>query len=154
MLRILILLFVISISCKVLAADLIEGQWDGKVTLHGKKPAKAKFHVRSKGNDDEMSYKIEMFHIERPYKFEDLTVGEKSMKFVFNTGDEYECLLHYDEKEKKNIEECKDREGYCGKCIFQSDDEIRNIIINMLPPIEEAEAPEQDNAEAKGEPLD
>lgn len=72
MVRILVLLIMVSISHSVFAAELVEGQWDGMVTMHGKKTDEVKFRVRSKQNDDVVSYKIDMFYKERPFKFEQL----------------------------------------------------------------------------------
>ena len=142
MLRILVLLITASISHSVIAAELVEGQWDGTVTMHGEKSSNVKFRVRSKQNDDVISYKIDLFYNERPFKFDKLTVNKKEMKFLLNTGAEYDCVLTLDDKQKKDIKECKNKEGYCGKCIHLIDDETREIIINMQPPLEAPEAPE------------
>jgi len=122
--------------------------------MHGQEPAKAKFRVRSTENDDAVSFKINMYYDERRFKFEKLTVGKKEIKFVLDTGEKYDCVLSYDKKVKKELKECKNKEGYCGKCLLEIDDEIRKIIINMLPPEQAPEAPEQDDAGADDESND
>ncbi len=149
MVRILVLLITALISHSVFAAGLVEGQWNGKITMHGKKSDEVRFRVRSKQNDDLVSYKVDMFYKERPFKFEKLKVDTKEMKFVLDTGVEYDCVLSLDDKEKKDIEDCKNKEGYCGKCIHSGDGEVRKIIINMLPPLEAPDTSEQDDAEAE-----
>jgi hypothetical protein len=146
MIRILILLITASISHSAVAAKLVEGQRTGVVTMHGQESAKDKFRVRSTENDDVISFKINMYYDERRFKFEKLKVGKKEIKFVLDTGEKYDCVLSYDKKVKKELEECKNKEGYCGKCILEIDDEIRKIIINMLPPEQAPEASEQDDA--------
>lgn len=146
MVRILALLITASISYSAFAAELVEGQRDGVVTMHGQEPIRAKFRVRSNQNDDVISFKIDMFYDERRFKFDKLTVGKKEIRFVLDTGEIYDCVLFYGNKEKNDIKECKNKEGYCGKCILEIDDEIRKIVINMLPPEEAPEAPEQDGA--------
>ena len=150
MVRILVLLITALISHSVFAADLVEGPWVGKFTMHGKnKPDDVKFRVRSKQNDDVVSYKIGMFYKGRRYIFDKLTVDAKEMKFVLDTGDKYNCVLSFDDKEKKDIEECKNKKGYCGKCIHLADDETHKIIINMLSPLKAPDVSEQDDAEAE-----
>lgn len=126
----------------VISAELVEGERAGKIKFHGKEFDSATFVVRPIKKGDELSYKIEMIHDERPYDFEQLTFDSKEMMFVFDTGQEYNCVLSDDEEVKKDIEKCKDKKGYCGECIHLADDgKQKLIIINMKPPQAESEPP-------------
>jgi hypothetical protein len=139
MIRVLILLIAISTAHTAYATDLVEGQWEGKITMYKEKPAKASFRVRAKASGEDIRYKIEMFHNERRYKFGNLKVDGKSLKFTLDTGDEYECLLSSDPEVKEAV--CKDKEGYCGMCTHQADGDLRTIIVNMLPPETAGDSP-------------
>lgn len=91
-----------------------------------------------------------MIHDDRLYGFDKLAFDSKEMGFALDTGQEYNCVLSLDEKAKNDIEECKDKKGYCGKCIHLADDETQKlIIINMKPPHAESEPPVQESAEAE-----
>lgn len=137
----------------VFAAELVEGERDGKIKLHGQEFVPATFVVRSIKKGDELIYKIEMIHDDRLYDFDKLTLDSKEMRFVLDTGQEYNCVLSLDEKVKKDIKECKDKKGYCGECIYLADDvKQKLIIVNMKPPSEEPETPVQDNAEIEDKP--
>lgn len=156
--KIILLLLITALTpYSVLAAELIEGEREGKVKFHGRGKIfeTVTFFVRSIKKGDELSYKIEMIHADRPYSFEDLTVDNKEMRFMLDTGEEYDCVLSFDEKIKKDIQECKDREGYCGECIqLAGDVKQKTIIINMKPPPEEPQPPGQDNAGAEDQSSD
>ena len=145
--KIILLFLILALTpYSVFAAQLVDD--DGKIKFHDQEFVPATFVFRSKKNGDELSYKIEMIHDERPYKFEKLTFDGKQMMFVLDTGLEYNCVLSFDEKVKKDIKDCKDREGYCGECIHLADDEKQKlIIINMKLPPKEPEPPVQDNAD-------
>jgi len=147
----IILLFLIMALTpySVFSAELVEGEREGKIKLHGQEFDPATFVVRSIKKDDELIYKIEMIHDDRLYDFDRLTFDSKEMSFFLDTGREYNCVLSLDEKVKNDIKECKDKKGYCGECIHLVDDETQKlVIINIKPPPEETEPPVQDNAEA------
>lgn len=149
----IILLFLIMAMApySVFSAELVEGERDGKIKLHGQEFVPATFIVRSIKKNDELIYKIEMIHDDRLYGFDKLTFDSNEMGFALDTGQEYNCLLSMDEKVKNDIKKCKDKKGYCGECIHLADDgKQKLIIINMKPP---SEAPEP-AAEAEGESRD
>ena len=106
----IILLFLIMVMApySVFSAELVEGERDGKIKLHGQEFVPATFIVRSIKKDDEIIYKIEMFHDDRLYGFDKLTFDSKKMGFALDTGQKYNCLLSMDEKVKNGIKECKD----------------------------------------------
>ena len=85
----------------VIAAELVEGEREGKVKFHGQEFVPATFVVRSIKKKDELNYKIEMIHDERLYDFEQLAFDRKQMMFLLDTGQKYNCVLSLDEKAKK-----------------------------------------------------
>ena len=147
---ILILLIAASFPATVFANELVEGPREGKIIIHGMSSAPASFRIRMKQDGDGVSYKIKMFHNERLYKFENLMVGDNELKFVLDTGDAYDCELFSDKEQKSEIEACNGKRGYCGTCLHQEDDEVRTIIINMLPPEAAPEATEEGEADPTG----
>lgn len=147
--KILLLLILALTPHSVFSAELVKGERDGKIKFHGQEYVPATFIVRSVKKDGELIYKIEMFHDDRLYNFDNLTFDNEDMRFILDTGQEYNCVLSADEKENKDVKECKDKKGYCGECIHLTDDgKQKQIVINMKPPSEEpepaAEAEESD----------
>lgn len=147
----LLFLILASAPYSVFAVELVEGEVDGKIKFHNQtKFDPTTIVVRSKKIGDESIYKIEMIHDERLYKFDKLNLDFMPQKMMFNldTGQEYNCELFFDENVKKDITECKDKEGYCGKCVQPDDSEKTDddekqelIIINMKSPVKVPEPP-------------
>lgn len=135
----------------VFAARLVEGEVDGKIKFHGqKKFVAATFVVSSRQKDDALSYRIEMIHNDRLYKFEKLKFDGKQMVFVLDTGQKYECVMSFNGKAKNKVQACKDRDGYCGECIYLADDEKqKRIVINMMSVAEQGEPAVQDKTEVE-----
>lgn len=148
---ILIFLIMALTPYSVFSAELVEGERDGKIKLQGQEFVPATFVVRSIKKDDELIYKIEMIHDDRLYDFDKLTLDSKEMRFVLDTGQEYNCVLSLEEKVKNDIKECKDKKSYCGECIHMADDgKQKQIIINMKPPSEEPDTAAEVEDESRG----
>jgi hypothetical protein len=149
---ILILLIMIVTPYSVFAAELVTGEREGKIKLHGQEFVPATFVVRSIKKDDGSIYKIEMIHDDRLYDFKQLTFDNDEIRFVLDTGQEYNCILFRDEKLKQEIKECKDKNGYCGECMHMAEDETQKLIIINIKPLQlEPEPPAEENAEAEDE---
>jgi len=103
------------------ADELLEGEWQGSVIMHEQAEQLATFKVRHKNS----GFKITMYFNNRPYQFEDLSVGADKMTFALDTGSVYGCELTR-----------KDSDKFSGECVMETEEEKRTIVINMQSPDE------------------
>ena len=142
MVKILLFMALASTQFLVFAAELVDGERSGKIKFHDQEFVPTTFVIRSINSDDVRSYRIEMIHDDRLYDLEQLAFDGAAMKFVLDTGQKYNCLLSLDEDSKNDVEDCKDKQGYCGECVHLVDDETQKlIVINIKPPQRDAEVP-------------